>query len=314
MIITRTPLRISLFGGGTDLPEFFSQSTGGVVSFTINKYIYISINEKFNKRTRVSYSKAEEVDEPRELEHDLVREALKFFNVKGVEITSVSDIPGEGSGLGSSSAFTVGLIRGWTRDASAETAYYIERNLCGHPVGKQDHYAAAWGGLNYFQFNTDDSVDVEPIPLTQDLRWYLEKNIMLFWTGVVRHSRVILNEQAKAMNEVKPYDNACRLVEYAREARRDLKRGDFGGLGVMLDESWYYKKSLATVTTEQIDTIYSRAKLAGAQGGKVCGAGGGGFLIFIADPRDQDAVEKAVGLRRVPFEIEEKGSKIIYQG
>ncbi|RPJ28023.1 MAG: GHMP kinase [Chloroflexi bacterium] len=324
MIISKTPLRLSLFGGGTDLPEFFAQSTGAVVSFAINKYIYVSVNEKFDGRTRVSYSKTEMVDNPKDLEHDLVRETLRYFGLRGLEITSISDIPGEGSGLGSSSAFTVSLVTalsaymGENMDAHpsffAEMAYEIERNLCGHPVGKQDHYAAAHGGLKYYQFNPDDTVNVEPIPLTDKLRTFLEQNVMLFWTGTTRSAKGILGEQALAMLETKPYDSALNLADAAILARRNLEDGDVSGLGNALDTAWYWKKKLATITTAEIDQIYDRAKLAGAQGGKICGAGGGGFLMLIAEPKDQLAVYEAVGLRRVFFNVEERGSYVVYKG
>jgi D-glycero-alpha-D-manno-heptose-7-phosphate kinase len=323
MIISKTPLRLSLFGGGTDLPEFFTQSTGAVVSFTISKYIYVSVNEKFDGRTRVSYSKTEIVDEPWKLEHDLVRETLQRFNLKGLEITSVSDIPGEGSGLGSSSAFMVGLVaalsahKGENQNAHpyvfAQLAYEIERNDCGHPVGKQDHYAVAHGGLRYYQFDPDGWVSTAPIPLSPDLRCFLEEHIMLFWTGKTRSANGILREQAHNMTETRPYDNALCLVDFAQAARQMLEDGYFDELGEMMDRSWYYKQQLAQVSTDEIDLIYHKAKLAGAQGGKLCGAGGGGFLMLIADPKVQKEVEGAVGLRRVPFKAEERGSHIVYK-
>ena len=322
MIITKTPLRLSLFGGGTDLPEFYTRRPGAVVSFAINKYIYVSVNEKFDGRTRVSYSKTEDVDEPWKLEHDLARETMGYYGLKGLEITSVSDIPGEGSGLGSSSAFTVGLVtalmhklRGDIKTHPsyyAQMAYDIERNGCDHSVGKQDHYAAAFGGLHYYQFNPDGSVNAELIHLTEKLRHFLEGNVMLFWTGRTRKADTILKEQADRLAKKETIAYGEFLAGYAQEARNLLEDGKFDKIGLLMDWAWKYKKELTNVSDEEIDMIYSRAKLSGALGGKICGAGGGGFLMLIADPVDQSAIENAVGLRRVRFCIEECGSRVIY--
>lgn len=323
MILTRTPLRLSLFGGGTDMPEFFTRHPGAVLSFTIDKYIYVGVNEKFDGLTRVSYSKTEIVDQPWKLEHDLARETLEHFDLKGLEITSVSDIPGEGSGLGSSSAFTVGLVVALTRyldgdmnvhpSVFAGRAYEIERNECDHPVGKQDHYAAAHGGLHYYGFNMDGTVNAELIHLTPNLRCFLEQNIMLFWTGKTRSANAILRQQARNISILdKSYNSLTYLVEYAREARNLLEDERFEQIGHMLDGAWVYKKGLAAVSDSEIDRIYSRAKSAGAEGGKLCGAGGGGFLMLVAHPSVQRAVEEAVGLRRVRFHVEERGSHVVY--
>lgn len=321
MIISKTPLRLSLFGGGTDMPEFYTQHPGAVVSFCIDKHIYVSVNPKFDGRTRVSYSRTEIVEDPALLEHDLVRETLKHYKFSGLEIASVSDIPGEGSGLGSSSAFTVGLITALTAlsggsqfahpSVFAQAAYGIERNLCGHPVGKQDHYAAAYGGVNYFGFNPDGTVNAEKIPLTKELREYLESHVMLFWTGITRKADRILKEQAKRFYG--KYGDGEILADLACQARARLEDGKFDEIGKMMDVSWFYKQQLSDVTTNEIDTIYHRAKLAGAQGGKLCGAGGGGFLMMIADPAVQSDVEQAVGLRRVFFKVAERGSHVIYK-
>lgn len=322
MILSKTPLRLSLFGGGTDLPEFYTRHAGAVVSFTINRYIYVGVNEKFDGRTRVSYSKTEIVHEPIELEHDLVRETLRYFKLKGLEITSVSDIPGEGSGLGSSSAFTVGLVMALTRyrggslqvhpSVFAEIAYELERNFCQHPVGKQDHYAAAHGGLHYYQFNPDGTVNAELIHLTPKMRLFLEQNVMLFWTGRTRSANVILKQQAFRMMEQKVFEHGIALQEMAGEVRWLLEDEKLYRLGALMDESWYYKKQLASVSDNEIDLLYDRAKLAGALGGKIAGAGGGGFLMLIAEPACQKAIEEAVNLRRVHFKVEERGSHIAY--
>lgn len=307
------------------MPEFFTRATGAVVSFTIDKYIYVSVNKKFDGRTRVSYSRTEIVDELWKLEHDLVRETLGHFKLKGLEITSISDIPGEGSGLGSSSAFTVGLVRalnayqGGCDDKHpaifAESAYGIERNLCEHPVGKQDHYAAAFGGLNYFQFNPDGSVNAEKIKLTCDVRNFLENYVMLFWTGKTRSARQILRQQSRRFSLLSGTRRIGEtLAKSAGWVRSKLEDEEFREIGEMLNSAWEYKKKLASVSDEEIERIYLRAISAGAQGGKICGAGGGGFMILVADPSVQRAVEEAVGLQRVHFKVEEHGSQVVYKG
>ena len=304
------------------MPEFYTQHPGAVVSFAVNHYIYVGVNEKFDGQTRVSYSKTETVDNPEQLEHDLVRETLLHFGLRGLEITSISDIPGEGSGLGSSSAFTVGLIVALTRymdgdlnvhpSVFANLSYDIERVKCKHPVGKQDHFATAHGGLHYYQFNTDGTVNAELIRLTPALRYWLESSVMLFWTGQTRKANVILKQQAFGFSEEKNLNFGKYLVEYAQEARNLLEDENFDNLGPMLDAAWTYKKGLAGVSNDWIDHIYARAKGAGAEGGKICGAGGGGFLMLVADPKVQRAVEDAVGLKRVHFKVEERGSHVVY--
>lgn len=324
MIQTRTPLRISLFGGGTDMPEFFTRHIGAVVSFCINKYIYISVNEKFDGRTRVSYSKTEIVDDPKKLEHDLVREALKYSGLSGLEITSVSDIPGEGSGLGSSSAFLVGLLVALTGHVNgsveahpsvfAQTAHLIERFECGYPVGKQDHYAAAHGGLHYYQFNQDGTVFAELIKYSKEVKRFLENEVMLFYLGRTRKANTILGEQARRFVGEETTEAGISLRDAAMATRMALEDGRTNDIGWMMHEAWKRKKKLSTVSDAEIDDIYERAVKAGALGGKVCGAGGGGFMIFVAKPECQRGIEEAIGLRRVRFEIADQGSQVVYRG
>ena len=231
MIISKTPLRISLVGGGTDMPEFYTKNGGAVVSFAIDKFIYIIVNPKFDGGTRVSYSITENVEEPEQLKHDIVRETLKKFNTRGVEVVSVSDIPGQGSGLGSSSSFAVGInlaMRKYT-DASinrhpseyAEEAYTVEREKCGHPVGKQDHYAAAYGGFRYYQFNQDGSVVVQPIMLSEYNLKMLQSNMMLFWIGKTRHSNTILKEQAKGLIDYPSVQDSAKWLGYLAKSLHD---------------------------------------------------------------------------------------------
>lgn len=328
MITTRTPLRISLMGGGTDIPEFYHKEYGAVVSFGIDKYVYVSVNDKFDGYTRVSYSQTENVKNPSELQHDLVRETLAHFDLRGLEITSISDIPGEGSGLGSSSSFTVGLCRALIEymdthpganfhpSVYADLAFGIERGRCEHPVGKQDHYAAAYGGVHYYQFNPDDKVIAELLPLESDQKFFLKRDLMLFWTGQSRKASPILAQQADRM-EYNPsvFRAACFMRDMAIQMRDDFRRGDISNVGRMLHEGWMFKKSYAIgVTDTALDMIYDRARKAGALGGKLCGAGGGGFFLFAVPPEYQHAVHQAVGLRQVPFNIVDHGSEIIYKG
>ena len=324
MIITRTPLRVSLVGGGTDLPEFFRQFGGAVVSFAIDKYIYVMLNKKFDGGVRVSYSITENVDEPEMLKHDLVREALKTFDIGGVEISSVADIPGGGTGLGSSSSFSVGLTLALWRYVGqstnrhpcvlADSAYYLERVLCGHPVGKQDHYAAAYGGLKYYQFMKDDTVIVQPIKLSETNLGMLQHNMMLFWVGKTRHADTILKDQAKGLkNNPLVYDNAMAMKNLAVRLNDDLQKDNIASVGTYIGLNWQLKKDLALgVAPKEIKNYYNAAMEAGASGGKLCGAGGSGFLLFYAPYEYHAAIEKAVGLRLVPFKISDEGAQVIY--
>lgn len=325
MIITRTPMRISLFGGGTDMPEFYQQAGyGAVVNFAINKYIYVSLNDKFDGKIRVSYSKQETVDTPDELQHEIVKQALNHWGLKGLEITSVSDIPGEGSGLGSSSSFTVGLCHGLIRYIDrqsnfhpfilAEVAHVIEREECGYPVGKQDHFAAAYGGLHFYTFHQDGRAVAELMRYSMETKYFLENHLMLFWTGRSRNGNPLLDEQGRRFLSKESMTAGLVLRSLAREAHDLLAKGNAEALGELFNEAWEAKKRLTTVSDAWIDEIYDRAILAGAEGGKICGAGGGGFLLLVANPRVQMDVEEAVGLRRVRFEIENRGSQVIYKG
>lgn len=322
MILTRTPLRISLAGGGTDMATFYKRQVGAVVSFTIDKYLYIGLNKKFDGKTRVSYSVTENVQNPDELKHDLAREVLSYFSARGVEITSVSDIPGEGTGLGSSSAFAVGLIKALslfttsdinlTPSALAELAYYVERKMCGHPVGKQDHYATAHGALRFYQFNSNEIVDVETLGDPTVLKG-LEHHLMLFYTGATRMANRILSEQEKNLLSGDTRIGT-QLRGLAIELRDQLRRGNFLAVGDILARGWAWKKQLAAeITNNWINDLYDKAIDAGAIGGKLLGAGGGGFLLFAVHQGRQEAVTAALGLPRVPFRIECEGSKVIYE-
>lgn len=326
MIITRTPLRISLCGGGTDMPAFYSVHGGAVVSFTIDKYMYVSVNRKFDGRIRLSYSRTENVESPGQLKHDLARTCLQVFDEHGLEITSVADIPGAGSGLGSSSAFTVGLLLalselqakscGWSPKSLAEMAYIVEHWLCGHETGKQDQYAAAYGGFHFYEFCPNGHVRVMPFDLPEDEMAYLGDRLMLFWTGKTRKAAPILTQQSTHLAINQDHIETARIMRgLADQLRNDLCAHRLENIGVTLNSGWMLKKQLADgISNTWIDEIYHRALVAGAQGGKICGAGGGGFLLLWAEPNAQPEVERAVGLRRVPFRFEGNGSSVIYRG
>lgn len=244
MIIVRTPLRISLAGGGTDMAAFYKHHPGAVVSFTIDKYLYVSVNPKFDGRTRVSYSVTEEVEHPSLLKHDLAREALDYFGESGVEISSVSDIPGEGTGLGSSSAYITGLMKALalytdsditpTPSAFAELGYYVERTMCGHPVGKQDHYAAAHGGLKFYEFKADDTVGMESL-MDANVVKGLEGILMLFYTGKARQANDILRSQEENLRRDSRV--GLQLRNLATDLRDELRRGNYQSVGYILDRA-----------------------------------------------------------------------------
>jgi D-glycero-alpha-D-manno-heptose-7-phosphate kinase len=324
MIISRTPLRISFLGGGSDLPSFYSQEPGAVVSTAINKYIYINVNTKFDHQIRASYSITEMVDTREALKHELIREALYCVGIeKGIEITSISDIPSSGTGMGSSSSYTVGLLNalyayvgrhvGAARLAQEACAIEIER--CGKPIGKQDQYIAAYGGLQYIQFNPDGSVFVDPVICHPTTKALLEQRLLLLYTGITRSADGVLSEQ-KSNTESSPEARAAlrTMTRMAQSLRDSLMENELDCFGEMLHEAWMLKRSLAnSISTGQIDGWYERARKAGAIGGKILGAGGGGFLLLYAPCEQHDAICQALPeLKRIPFCLEPQGSKIIY--
>jgi len=324
MIISRTPLRMSLVGGGTDLPVFYRKYGGAVVSTAINQFVYITVNKKFDQRIRVSYSKTEEARSVERIKHPLVREAMKLLGLKGgVEITSIADIPARGSGLGSSSTFTVGLLHALhayaERYASAEQlareACEIEIQRCGEPIGKQDQYAAAFGGFNFIEFNPDDSVSVEPILCKRETLQRLQQNLLVFYTGIVRSASAILKDQQEiVLAEKSKQKMLCRMVELARELKAELQRNNLDAFGEIIHANWELKRSLTDqISTSQIDTWYQTARQRGAIGGKLLGAGSGGFMMFYAPPERHEAIMDGLkDLRRIDIRFEPQGSKIIF--
>ncbi len=324
MIVTRTPLRISFAGGGSDLPAFYEQEQGAVVSTAIDKYIYITINPKFDHKIRASYSITEIVDGVDELRHELIREALHLLNIKqGVEITSISDIPSEGTGLGSSSSYTVGLLNALYAyndhmagaERLAREACHIEIGRCGKPIGKQDQYIAAYGGLQYTRFNPDGSVFVDPIINSPATRQRLQQGLLLLYTGLTRRADNILTEQSRQTRENGSKQASLRrMVGLADQLCQALSRDDVEAFGEILHAGWLEKRSLvASISNRHIDTWYKTARTAGAIGGKLLGAGGGGFLLLYADPeRHADICRALPELRPIPFHFSPQGSKVIY--
>ena len=324
MIISRTPLRMSFVGGGSDIPGFYEKFGGAVLSTTIDKYIYVTCNPKFDNGIRVAYSKNEEVTHVDQIEHRIVRATLKLLEADGgIEITTIADVPSRGTGLGSSSSFTVGLLnvlhafQGRYASAArlAEEACRVELELCGEPIGKQDQYAAAFGGFNLFEFQCSGRVDVTPVMMPAERRQSLAQRIIAFYTGVTRSAGSILEAQSEGITrDIDKQRVLRRMAELAFIMKSELESGNLDSFGEILHENWELKKSLAVgISNTQIDYWYDIARRHGASGGKILGAGAGGFLIFVADEdRHAEIAQVLEGLRRVKFGFEPLGSRIIF--
>jgi len=322
MIVTRTPFRISFAGGGTDLRAFYSMEPGAVTSTAIDKYMYITVNRRFDRTLRIGYSRTEIVEEVDQIEHPIVREALKFCGIeRQIEVTSVADIPA-GTGVGSSSSFTVGLLAALhafkgetvTREQLAYEACEIEIHPLGEPTGKQDQYIAAYGGMEYIRFNPDESVAVEPIRCEEKVRERLERNLLLLFTGKRRSAADVLRVRQEQTPEA--MDSLRRLAELAAEAAEVLGKGEnLAELGRILHEGWQLKKRInPDSSSPEIDACYEKALHAGAVGGKLLGAGGGGFLLLYCGDNNRDRVREALGeLQEVPFRFEPEGAKVVYR-
>lgn len=320
MIIVQTPLRISFFGGGTDFPGYFLSEGGCVLSSAINKFIFVTVKERFDDKIRVGYTRTEIVDGIDEIAHELIRESLRKANVqKGVEIITMGDIPA-GSGLGSSSTVTVGALHALyayrdmlvTKDRLAEEACEIEVNTLGKPIGFQDQYIAAFGGLRFIEFNRNGDVVTENVNIDPDVQKRLSDNLLLYFTGVTRKSETILTEQKENINHRLPV--LRRLKAMAHEARESLCAGEIDDLGRLLHDSWQLKKQLANgISNGDIEEAYNAAIDAGAYGGKVTGAGGGGFLMLYTPLENRERVRAALShLRELPFHLEADGTKVIF--
>jgi D-glycero-alpha-D-manno-heptose-7-phosphate kinase len=321
MIITQTPLRISFAGGGSDLPEFYRQGAGRVLSTAIDKYIFVIIKERFDDHIVLNYSNREIVDDVSEIKHELIREAMLKTGVgRGVEISTLADIPSEGSGLGSSSSLIVGLLNAMymfrgeqvTAERLAREACEIEIGRCGKPIGKQDQYIAAYGGLRHITFHPDETVTAEPVCLSARGLWHFGSCLMLFYTYRTRKSAEILTEQkAETQNRRKVLEAMMPLVDKTRDA---LIAGRFEDVGYALHDGWMLKRKMASkIADSEIDEIYDRALRSGALGGKIAGAGGGGFLLLYVPPEHQERVRSALSeLFELTFLPERDGSKVIF--
>ena len=320
MIITQTPLRIGLLGGGTDLPDYYRHSGGRVLNCAIDKYIYVIVKQRFDDEIYVNYSKKEIVSSVAELEHELVREAMLMTGVeRGVEITTLADIPSAGSGLGSSSAVTVGLLHALfayqgqqvPAERLAELACTIEIERCGKPIGKQDQYIAALGGIRDLRFGQDGEVTAQELGLPAADRRALQQQIMLFYTGITRSANTILAEQNASIGARLPQLDLLR--DLAGFAVDRLHSGDVDAIGPAVRESWEAKRKLASgVSTGQIDLAVGRALDAGAAGVKLTGAGGGGFLLVICPMERQREVRRSLAdMRELPVKLDRIGSRVV---
>ncbi len=324
MIISRTPLRMSFVGGGSDMPAFYRRHGGAVLSTAIDRYVYVNINRKFDDGIRVAYSRTEEVEHRHEIEHKIVRSTLELMQLEGgIEITTIADIPSRGTGLGSSSSFTVGLINVISaylgRHCSAEElgrqSCQVEIDICGEPIGKQDQYAAAFGGMNLIEFKPDDSVLVSPVMMPREQREKLLKRIIAFYTGRTRSASALLSKQnAATSSDTNVQAVLKQMVELTYLLREELNGGSLDSFGRILHENWMMKRSLTSgITDDAIDGWYASARAAGALGGKILGAGAGGFLIFYAPEDRHEPIRHALSdLRPMQFGFEPLGSRVIF--
>jgi D-glycero-alpha-D-manno-heptose-7-phosphate kinase len=321
MIIVQTPLRISIAGGGTDLPDYYRRAGGYVVSTAIDKFIYVIINARYDDKIYVDYSRKEIVDSIDDIQHDLVREAARLTGMtNGFEVAMMADIPSEGSGLGSSSSLTVGLLNAFYQfrgdqvgsERLAREACRIEIDMLGRPIGRQDQYIAAYGGLCGFTFRPDDTVEVERIEITPAIKRRFGSNLLLFFTNIVRQASAILSEQRERIVDTVALHDEIKSL--AHDVRRALYDGNIDAVGAILHRNWELKKQLASsVTNGEIDRMYEAAIDGGALGGKISGAGGGGFLMTYCRRPDQDNVREALsGYREMPFMLEPYGSRVIF--
>ena len=326
MIISKTPLRASLFGGGSDFKDYFRNSSigyGSVLSAALDMHVYITVNKKFDNKIRVVYSGNELVDSVDEVKHNIIREALKMVGItSGIEVIYMADIPlsGAGIGLASSSALAVGALnalhvyKGEYVSALdlAKEACHIEIDVLGQKIGIQDQCAVAIGGFNRYRFMNDNSIHISPAILNKNNANKLYDNILLFFTGNTRDSKEILSEQSANIEKKRlMLDELVRTVDKVYD---EINKGNFDFVGTELDRTWEIKKSLSSgITNEIIDGMYNKAKLAGAKGGKILGAGGGGFMLFYVKEENKNAVRQALkDYKEIPFKVDNEGSRIIF--
>lgn len=324
MIISKTLMRMSFVGGGSDLSSFYRQHGGAVVSTAIDKYMYITVNHKFDSGIRASYSMTEEVEAAHQIKHPLIRAGLGLVGIEGgIELASMADIPSRGTGLGSSNSFTVGLLHALygfknqyvSKEQLASESCHIEIEICGDPIGKQDQYAAAYGGLNYIRFHPDESVSVDPIICDSETLQRLQDHILVFYTGRSREASELLAEQTKkTASETRVQQTLIKMVALAADLKRELERNNLDAFGEILHENWALKKTLVDgISDGEIDNWYETGRRSGALGGKLLGAGRGGFMMFFAPPERHAAIVHALpGLREVRFRFDTNGSQIIF--
>ena len=323
MIMTKTPLRITFVGGGTDIPEFYRQYGPGVsIAAAIDKYIYVTVHKRFDNTIRVSYSKTEMVDTVDQVQHPTIREALKLVGIDGgVEITNIADIPSGGTGLGSSSSFLVGLLNAlhaWKGEFAsprqlAKEAVKIEREILKEPGGRQDQYIAALGGMQFMEFHKDDSVVTAPLIMPEDSRERLRKHLLLLYMGTQKAQAGVHDKMAAAVND--KVDSHKKMVELGYKMFDDISKNNWQTTGKYLNENWALKKVTHGLEDPRIDDFYIRGIRAGASGGKVIGAGNRGFMMFFAPPEKHESIKNALKeLRAEPFAFEPLGSRIVYVG
>ncbi len=321
MIIVQAPLRVSFFGGGTDFPDYYREEGGCVLSCAIDKYIFVTIKKRFDHLLRIGYTRQEMVEHVDQIAHELIREALRKTGIaNGIEITTMGDIPSAGSGLGSSSTVTVGALHAMytflgelvTAEQLAREACEIEIERLGKPIGVQDQYIAAFGGMRFFEFRTDGQVVSQRLDLEAGLARRFNESLLLFFTGVTRKADTILGEQKRNIQDRRAILGEMKAM--AHQARAELTAGRIDAIGELLHQGWELKKRLASqISNGEIDQMYAAARGAGALGGKITGAGGGGFLLLYCPPERRAAVREALrDLQELPFQLEQDGSKVIF--
>ena len=316
-------MRMSFVGGGSDIPAYYHFEEGAVLSTSINKYMYVSVNKKFDGDIRLSYSLTEDVNDVDKIKHPIVRNTLKMLEISGgIEIASMADIPSKGSGLGSSSSYTVGLLnalyafknKSISQNELGKLASHVEINLCGEPIGKQDQYSAAHGGINLIKFHSDESVTVEPIICKKSFIEQLEKSMLMFYTGITRSASTLLREQSDNMNNSVKRSLIKEMASLSYDLKYMFENDDLDSVGELLDKNWKLKSQISSgITNPQIDDWYQKGINAGATGGKLLGAGNGGFIMFYVPSEKQKNVINALkNLKRIPFSFDNLGSQIVF--
>lgn len=323
MIITKTPFRVSFCGGGSDMADFYREYGGCVLSTSINRYMYMTMHPYFDEdRTALKYSQNEIVEDIKDIKHSIFHCVLNDKKISGVEISSTADVP-SGTGLGSSSAFTVGLLHTLacyegkyiSKGKLAEEACKVEIDKLGHPIGKQDQYAVAFGGMNFIRFHIDDTVSVEPVIARKETMCMLQENIVMFYTGLTHDANKILLEQKQSIKDADKVQNLIRMCELARCMKQSLEQNELGDFGAILNESWIKKRELSgSISNPLIDEMYECALQNGAVGGKLLGAGGGGFLLFYCPKERQAFLKEKLNLKPFDFRFEHDGTSVVYIG